>query len=222
MKKFAGVIAVVIAAGMFAGCGEKKSDPSPTVQPTPQRERIQVYQVEEVTLPDWYYDEEAVVKKEAGDSVSYIYFKFERELPNRQNAIRAAEADMQGAIANIIKNVTSTEMVKATEGMLNDAGEMDEYYSQTIASISRNVDTSGLMPAGRVVEHLARRDPSRERDETFYRATVRYKMDYQTFVDRLMGLVNKEAPRINERLKEQGQKLLEETKMRENMMELAQ
>lgn len=213
------MMALMMVIGMVS-CGEKKGETAP--KPKKPKDKITVYQVEETTLPEWYYDDDATVKKEEGDRASFIYFKMMREAPTGNKAAKAAKGDLKIMVAEAIKNVTSTEMIKATEGMLNDAGEMDEYFSETVASISRNVDTGGMMPAGRVVEHLAKRIPGREGDIEFFRCTVRYKMDYQVFVDRLMGLVKKQAPRINEKLKEQGSKLLEETKMRENMEALAQ
>ena len=219
MKKLIIILAVVMI-GFTVSCGEKKADGAAVAEPENSEPKVTIKQVEPVELPGWYYDEDIEIKK-SGDEKAYIYFKLHRDAREQRTALRLAEASVISMIAEAISQITHTRMAKVNKDMLNEAGEMDEYFLQPISTISRGVNISGINPGGRVVEHLERQLPDAE-PERFYRVTVRYSMEYQTFVDRLMSEVSKQAPGINERLKEKGLQILDEVKMRENMMELAQ
>lgn len=218
MKRFTIVVlAMVIIGGMFVSCGEKKPDTKPAAEKKSESGRLKTYQIEKVELPEWYYDDGATVKKEEGDDATYIYFLMDRDAATAAKAVKAAKADLKIAVAEAIKNITSTEMIKASEGMLNDKDVMDEYFQETVASISRNTDTGGLIPAGQVVEHLGKKIPNKEKDEEFYRCTLRSKMNYQQFQDKLFKAIEKHADRVNKVLKDDGEKVVNE--MKENMAE---
>ncbi|NOX65399.1 MAG: hypothetical protein GXO85_06265 [Chlorobi bacterium] len=94
--------------------------------------------------------------------------------------------------------MTSSEMVKASEGMLNDEGEMDTFFSEVTASISRNVKTGGTLPSGTYWEYV--QEVEGESSTKYYRVVKRYQMDYDQFQKRLYDAVVKEAPRINKEL----------------------
>jgi len=219
MKKLIIILAVVMI-GFTVSCGEKKADGAAVAEPENSGPKVAIKQFELFELPGWYYDEDIEIKK-SGDEKAYIYFKLHRDALDPQTARSLADDSVRTIIAAAISQITHTQMAKANKDMLNEAGEMDEYFLQPISTISRGVDISGIIPGGRVIEYIQRQLPDAE-PERFYRVTDRYSMEYQTFVDRLMSEVSKQAPGINERLKEKGLQILDEVKMRENMMELAQ
>lgn len=194
------MLTMFVVVGFVMSCTEKSG--TTKAEKKPAKPKITIYQIEKVELPDWYYDDDVVIKKEAGDKSSFIYFKMYREAPTGNKAMKAAKADLKATVTEAIKNITSTEMIKASEGMLNDKDVMDEYFQETVASISRNVDISGLIPAGNVVEHIGKQIPGKADVET-YRATIRYKMNYGLFQDKLINSIKKVVPKVIKEVKEE-------------------
>jgi hypothetical protein len=206
MKRMLILLAIFMMVALVS-CGEKKAEEPAAVET--ESPRIRVYHVEPVELPAWFYDDETSIKHEDGQR--FIFFKISREAPTSRNAVNAVRTEVVNLVANAIGGIVSTEMVKATEGMLNDPVEMDEYFSETIAAISRNVDTGGIIPAGQIVEHLAIEEPGKSTVEIF-RCTARYKMPYELFLDRLYKSMERNASRINQVLKGQGNEVTQAMK----------
>ncbi len=207
MKKMLFVFSSVLMLSLLAACGEKKADPTPQVDNSKKAPKIDIYVLrkEPDPAPSWVYDEDWMVAKDA-DGTKKIYFKAAKQRPTLEKAMYDVKMEKAVLLAGIIKQLTSVEMVRATEGMLNDTGELDTYFSETAAAISRNVDTGGVMNSGTYWEYV--QEVEGETSTKYYRAVLRYSMDYTEFKNKLMGAVKKEAPRINQDLKLKGDDLV--------------
>ena len=209
MKKLMFVLtSTVLLTGLLASCGQKKPEPQPQPQPQVNKApKVDVYVLrkEPDPAPEWVYGDDWVVTKDS-DGKKVIYFKVQSaQRPTLEKAMYDVKSEKGVLLAGIIKQLTSVEMVKATEGMLNDQGDLDTYFSQTAASISRNVSTGGVLGAGSYWEYV--QEVEGEQSKKYYRVVKRYKMDYSDFKARLMGAVKKE-PRINEKLKNKSEDFL--------------
>jgi len=211
MKKLASLLAMAFAGLLVASCGGEKPTPAPA-KPADDY-TYQIIRFEPDPKPTWVNDADWKIEGDPNDPNAVIYFKVESQRPTKEKAdadIRSGKAVM---LAGVIKQLTSVEMSRAMEGMLNDEGQMDTYFSEVSASISRNVDTSGVLP-GPVYWEYVREKEGGEEAKKFYRVIQRFSMNYKTFKDRLMGVVAKE-PRINEKLKNKAEDFTQ--KMRENL-----
>ncbi len=207
MKKMMfALVTVIMLGGMVACNGGGNTEVKPQPKVVAPKVDVYVLRKEPDPAPEWLYDEDWIVAKDA-DGTKVIYFKTESQNPTQSKAMASLKADKALLLAGIIKQLTSSEMVRATEGMLNDEGEMDAYFSEIVAAISRNVDTSGAFPAGTYWEYV--QEVEGENSTKYYRAVKRYQMDYAQFQAKLMGEVKKQAPRINEELKNKSNDFLD-------------
>ncbi len=194
-------LSVLMLAGITS-CGEQKSEvtPNPGVN---KASKVDVYVLrkEPDPAPEWLYDDDwTVAKGPEGNKV--IYFKIESINPTQSKAMASLKAEKVSLLAGIIKQLTSSEMVRATEGMLNDEGEMDAYFSEIVAAISRNVDTSSALPAGTYWEYV--QEVEGAESKKYYRAVKRFSMDYNLLQKKLYEATVKQAPKINQKLNTKG------------------
>jgi hypothetical protein len=202
MKKLIIILAVVMI-GFTISCGEKKAE-------IEKANNESVYLIEPMELPDWYYDEDVVIKKDNNNNLEFIYFKASRDALHERSAINMADFDIRGVVANSIHNIVSVEKIIATENS-------DEYYAMRVATISREIDTSALFPAGRIIEYIVIKNPGEE-TLRFYRATVRYRMLYDMFSNRIIEAVSK----TDKDLVKDGKKPIDNEIIRERLMQLGQ
>ena len=73
----------------------------------------------------------------------------EGEAPTLDAAKAKAEGDKIKSIANAVKQLATTPSLRLLkQGMLNSSTEMDGYFEESIAAVSRNVQISGGFPVG--------------------------------------------------------------------------
>jgi len=200
MKKIMFALLTVVMMGGLVSCGEDTTTVKPNVKKAPKID-VYVLRQEPNPAPEWVYEGDWEIAKDS-EGKKIIYFKTQSQRPTLQKAMKDVKAEKSSLLASIIKQLTSAEMVRAEEGMLNDEGEMDAYYSEIVASISRNVDTSGNVPSGTYWEYV--QEVEGEESTKYYRVVKRFQMDYDLFQKKLYEAVVKEAPRINEKLDTKG------------------
>ncbi len=187
---------------ILAGCGAKKNDNKPV---------ITILERKPDPAPRWVNDPNWKVVKQAG--VKTIFFKIETSRPTLDKAKGEAQLNKSTYLANIIKQFTSSEMVKAVEGMLNDKGEMDIYFSDIAATISRNANTSGTMPAGEYYEYIL--ESTKATNINYYHYILRVSLDYEDLQKRILDATKVQESVIKAKLPDPTQDIT--AKMKESM-----
>ena len=193
-------VSVLFVGGMFTSCGQQKLEPAPKKKQvfTQTSDNVKVLRKEPDPAPKWVYDEDWAVQKENGNKV--IYFLIQSKRTTLKKEMFDIKAEKGVLLAGMIKQFSSVEMVKASEGMLNDEGDMDTYFSQVSASISRNVNTGMAQPAGSYWEQVAETDKDGNIKQ-YFRVVKRYSMEYADFKQQIIEAAKKE-PLINKKMKD--------------------
>lgn len=187
MKKTLIVLSGILLLAAYSACGGKKQEPRPNVTV------LEKYPDPE---PRWLTDPNYKVIRKGG--VKMIYFKIEAVRPTLDKAKIEVSFNKNSYLAGMIEQFTSSEMVKAVEGMLNEQGEVDAYFSEIIAAISRNVNVAGAIPTGEYYEKLLEKTP--EKDIISYRYVQQFSMEYDLLQQRILQAAQPNIPAIQEKL----------------------
>ncbi len=172
---------------------------------------------EVVPSPEWVYqDEVSVIKDKNGKA--YLNLRIESTRDTMQMAEMDVKANKAILIAGLISQFTSVEMLSIDSGLQDEQGELKPYYSQIVTTISRNVDTHGLMPAGSYWEIWKVKENGQYKQ--VYRVVKLYTMPYEEFQKRLLQEITKEEPGINKELNMKSQDFLK--KMERQLEKLAE
>ncbi len=189
IKKYVIALSALVLAGSILSCNQPKADMKP--------EAIVLLRSPD-PAPKWVTDENYKVMRKNG--VKQIFFIIETIRPTLEKAKQEADINKNAYVANMIQQFTSTEMVKALEGMLNETEDADVYFSQISASISRNVNTGGIMPAGEYYEKLS--EAKGTTNIISYRYNLRVSLDYDTLQQRILNATQLEEAKIKAKLKD--------------------
>lgn len=199
---------LAIFSTLFVSCGGSSSSAVVQPQPLPDNApRVQVYVVRKSTdpTPDWVNKKWSIGKDESGNKV--IYLTVEAERPTKEKAESELEGKKATVLASAFKERTTREYAIAKQGMLNDSSELDTYFEETIALLSRNVDTSGALPVEDYWEQL--QEVSGSETKTYFRFVRKYQMSYDKFQKALNQSFEQVAKKIPPELKEKSEKVLD-------------
>jgi hypothetical protein len=108
-----------------------------------------------------------------------VFLTVEGQKPTREKAEADAESQKISRLTELIKQVATREFAVAKQGMLNDDTELDTYFEETIAAVSKNVNISGAMNIEDYWEYI--QETQGGNSKTYYRMVKRYAMDYDTY-----------------------------------------
>ena len=206
MKKtlLLGVFAMM--ATMFASCGGNGTPVVQPGQPTPSAKTVvNVLRQSATPTPDWVSGPTYQVGSQ--DGVPTIFLVVEGEAPTKDAAKAKAEGDRIKNMANSIKQLATTEFAIAKQGMLNNETEMDQYFEETIAAVSRNVNVSGAFPIAQYWEQMELIEASASK--TVWRYVLRYSLDKKVYDQAKADAWKKATDSItNPELKDKAQKVL--------------
>lgn len=209
MKGYLKLLLSVVVGGVIVSCGSK---PQPAVVPPPSTGsseapiiKIHVIQKSTDPTPAWVNKKWEIGKDETGRKV--IYMTVEGQRNTKEKAEIEAEAKKIAVLSEIIKQVATREFAVARQGMLNDTSELDTYFEETIAAVSKNVNISGAMNVEDYWEYI--QEIQGDSSKTYYRFVKRYVMDYENYkkaVEQAWQPVKKKIP---PELKDRAEKVLE-------------
>jgi len=211
MKKFTLLLAVVLMVGIFASCGGKKPEP-PQVQPqpqvqteTPQKIQIYVLQKSEDPTPPWINKRWELGKDEMGRKV--IFLTVEGQKNTKEKARIDAESQKIARLTELIKQIATREFAVAKSGMLNDETDLDAYFEETIAAVSKNVNISGAVNVADYWEYV--QEVQGSSSKTYYRYVMRFAMDYEVYQKALKQSWEPQKKKVPPELKEKAQKVID-------------
>ncbi len=208
MKKFVLLLTSVFFVGMVASCGGNNTKPAtqPTAdQPQAAAIKINVIRTSEDPAPKWINKRWEIGKDEMGRKV--IYLVVEGQKPTLEKAEADAVGKKLSQMADAIKQLTTHEFAIAKQGMLNDETELDTYFEETIAAVSRNVNTSGALNVADYWEYIQEIQGSESK--TYYRILKRYAIDYDQFQKSLKGAWEPTAKKVPPELKNKADKVID-------------
>jgi len=205
MRKILILLSVVGILSILFSCGSSQSGSS-VVQPS-GAQKVNVYVLRKSTdpTPDWVNRKWSIGKDENGNKV--IYLVVEAERPTKEKAEEEIEGKKSEVLATVIKERTTREYATAKSGMLNDSSELDTYFEETIASLSRNVDTSGAVPLEDYWEQI--QETQGEQSKQYFRFVRKYQLSYDRFQKALDQAFEPVAKKIPPELKEKSEKVLD-------------
>jgi O6-methylguanine-DNA--protein-cysteine methyltransferase len=209
MKKIGLLLSMMVLLGFMVSCNESKPDTTvqPTPQPTPASDlaiKINIIQQSETPTPTWVNKRWEVGKDDQGKKV--IYLAVEGQRNTKEKAEIDAESKKIARLTELIKQVATREFAVAKQGMLNDDTELDAYFEETIAAVSKNVNISGAMNVSDYWEYI--QEIQGGQSKTYYRFVKRYSMDYDTYQKALAGAWTPVAKKIPPELKNKAQDVL--------------
>lgn len=210
MKRFGVVLFSALLLTSLAACGPKESKPTPPPQPLPEEveaKRIKIYVIQksEDPTPVWVNKRWELGKDELGRKV--IYLAVEGQRNTKEKAEIDAESKKIARLSELIKQVATREFAVAKSGMLNDETELDAYFEETIAAVSKNVNISGAMNVADYWEYIQETQGSDSK--TYYRFVKRYAMDYDQYQKALNNAWAPVAKKVPPELKNKAQSVLE-------------
>ena len=211
MKRTGVVLMSALLLATLVACGPKESKPTPPPpQPLPEEveaKRIKIYVIQksEDPTPTWVNKRWELGKDELGRKV--IYLAVEGQRNTKEKAEIDAESKKIARLSELIKQVATREFAVAKSGMLNDETELDAYFEETIAAVSKNVNISGAMNVADYWEYIQETQGSDSK--TYYRFVKRYAMDYDQYQKALNNAWAPVAKKVPPELKNKAQSVLE-------------
>ncbi len=210
MKRIGLILVSIILTVFITSCGGQKPQPAPAPAPTPepaQAARIQVFVVQQSISPTpaWVSKKWEIGKDEEGNKVIFITVEAQRD--TKEKAEAEAKGNLIEMLAEMIKQVATTEFAIAKQGMLNDSSDLDTYFEQTIAAVSKNVNIGGSRPFEDYWEYL--QEVQGGASKTYYRFVKRYVLDYTIYQKLLKNAWEPVAKKIPPELKDKADKVLE-------------
>jgi hypothetical protein len=211
MKKIGLILFTALLLTGIVSCGSKDTKPTPPPpQPLPEEveaKRIKIYVIQksEDPTPVWVNKRWELGKDELGRKV--IYLAVEGQRNTKEKAEIDAESKKIARLSELIKQVATREFAVAKSGMLNDETELDAYFEETIAAVSKNVNISGAMNVADYWEYIQETQGSASK--TYYRFVKRYAMDYDQYQKALNNAWNPVAKKVPPELKNKAQSVLE-------------
>jgi hypothetical protein len=211
MKKIGLILFTALLFMGIVSCGSKDTKPTPPPpQPLPEEveaKRIKIYVIQksEDPTPVWVNKRWELGKDELGRKV--IYLAVEGQRNTKEKAEIDAESKKIARLSELIKQVATREFAVAKSGMLNDETELDAYFEETIAAVSKNVNISGAMNVADYWEYIQETQGSASK--TYYRFVKRYAMDYDQYQKALNNAWNPVAKKVPPELKNKAQSVLE-------------
>lgn len=212
MKKISLVLCALLLMGLIASCGAKKPEEKPTPPPpqttdTKPADLIQIHVVSksEDPTPAWVNKRWEIGKDELGRKV--IFLSVEGQRNTKEKAEIDAESKKIARLSELIKQVATREFAIAKQGMLNDETELDAYFEETIAAVSKNVNISGAMNVADYYEYI--QETQGGTSKTYYRFVKRYAMDYEAYQKAVNNAWQPVAKKVPPELKDKAQKVLE-------------
>ncbi len=211
MKKIGLFAGIVIAAGLIVSCGGAKPEPQPQPQPQPKANdnpaKIQIFilQKSEDPTPAWVNKRWELGKDESGRKVMYLTVEGEKN--TKEKARIDAESQKIARLTELIKQVATREFAVAKSGMLNDETDLDSYFEETIAAVSKNVNISGAINVADYYEYI--QEVQGDNSKTYYRYVMRFAMDYQTYQKALNQAWEPQKKKVPPELKEKADKVID-------------
>lgn len=208
MKKL-GLILVAMVLFGFSSCGSSKPEnqPQPTPVPTPTPDlniKINILRQSESPTPNWVNKRWEIGKDDEGRKV--IFLAVEGQRNTKEKAEIDAESKKISRLTELIKQVATREFAVAKQGMLNDETELDAYFEETIAAVSKNVNISGALNISDYWEYV--QEIQNSSSKTYYRYVKRYSMDYDTYQKAVKSAWEPVAKKVPPELKNKAQDVL--------------
>lgn len=209
MKRVHYILISLILGGLIFSCG-KKPDAVAVPQPssgTSEAPLIKIHVIQKSTdpTPYWVNKKWEIGKDELGRKV--IFMTVEGQRNTKEKAEIEAESKKIARLSELIKQVATREFAVAKQGMLNDETELDTYFEETIAAVSKNVNISGAMNVEDYWEYI--QEVQGDSSRTYWRYVKRYAMDYETYQKAVKQAWEPVAKKIPPDLKNRAEKVLE-------------
>ena len=210
MKKSVIFLFAVILALFLVSCGSQKPQPAPAPAPLPEPSaakqiKVTIIQQSENPTPVWVNKKWEIGKDELGRKV--IFLSVEGERSTKEKAEIDAESKKIATLSELIKQVATREFAVAKQGMLNDETDLDTYFEETIAAVSKNVNISGAMNVSDYWEYIQETQGSDSK--TYFRFVKRYAMDYEAYQKAVKQSWEPVAKKIPPELKTKAQNVLD-------------
>jgi len=209
MKEYLKLLLSLIILGVIVSCGSK---PNPAAVPAPstgtsEAPLIKIHVIQKSTNPTpyWVNKKWEIGKDELGRKV--IFLTVEGQRNTKEKAEIEAESKKIAKLTEVIKQVATREFAVAKQGMLNDETELDTYFEETIAAVSKNVNISGAMNVEDYWEYI--QEIQGDSSRTYYRYVKRYAMDYETYQKAVKQAWEPVAKKIPPDLKKKAEKVLD-------------
>jgi hypothetical protein len=206
MKKTLFFACMLISAGLIVSCGGKKPEQQ---QPKPGNNtaKIQIYvlQKSEDPTPDWINKRWQLGQDDVGKKV--IFLAVEGQGNTREKARIDSETQKISRLTELIKQVATREFAVAKSGMLNDETDLDSYFEETIAAVSKNVNISGAVDVADYWEYI--QEVQGDSSKTYYRYVMRFAMDYETYQKALKQAWEPQKKNVPPELKEKADKVID-------------
>jgi hypothetical protein len=170
---------VIPVALILAACGEQKSE-----KPVSQNNIIinglvqrQILQRSEEPAPDWITKKWEISKDEMGKKV--IFLTVEGEKPAKEKAAADAESKKIARFTELIKQMASREFAVSKSGVMKGSTDLDAYFDETAASVSRNVNIGATLNVGDYWEYV--QDTQGTNTNNLYHIFRHYAMDYENY-----------------------------------------
>ncbi len=218
MKKIGLFIGIAIAAGLIVSCGGTKPQPQPQPQPPKVEDntaKIQIFvlQKSEDPTPAWINKRWELGKDETGRKVMYLTVEGEKN--TKEKARYDAESQKIARMTELIKQVATREFAVAKSGMLNDETDLDSYFEETIAAVSKNVNISGAINVADYWEYI--QEVQGDQSKTYYRYVQRYAMDFETYQKALSQSWQPEKKKVPPELKDKADKVIDSINKSEDL-----
>ncbi|MGC8764427.1 MAG: hypothetical protein ACP5QT_00860 [Brevinematia bacterium] len=209
MKRGYYILISLVLGGLILSCGRK---PNPVAVPEPssgtsEAPLIKIHVIQKSTdpTPYWVNKKWEIGKDELGRKV--IFLTVEGQRNTKEKAEIEAESRKIARLSELIKQVATREFAIAKQGMLNDETELDTYFEETIAAVSKNVNISGAMNVEDYWEYI--QEVQGDSSRTYWRYVKRYAMDYETYQKAVKQAWEPVAKKIPPDLKNRAEKVLE-------------
>ncbi len=218
MKKLGLLLGAVLIAVLFVSCGPKKPDVEPQTQTktddtTAPKIQIYVLQKSEDPTPVWINKRWELGKDEIGRKV--IFLAVEGQKNTKEKARIDAESQKIARLTELIKQIATREFAVAKSGMLNDDTELDAYFEETIAAVSKNVNISGAVNVADYWEYI--QEVQGGISKTYYRYVMRFAMDYETYQKALKQSWEPQQKKVPPELKDKADKVLDSINKSEDL-----
>ncbi len=214
MKKILIFIGIVIAAGLIASCGGKKpEEPQPKVDNSTAKIQIFVLQKSEDPTPAWINKRWELGKDDLGRKV--VFLAVEGQKNTKEKARIDAESQKIARLTELIRQIATREFAVAKSGMLNDETDLDAYFEETIAAVSKNVNISGAVNVADYWEYI--QEVQGDSSKTYYRYVMRFAMDYETYQKALAQSWEPQKKKVPPELKEKADKVIDSINKSEDL-----
>lgn len=220
MKRVFKILVSLLIMGLVFSCGNKKPQPVAVPEPssgTSEAPLIKIHVIQKSTNPTpyWVNKKWEIGKDELGRKV--IFMTVEGQRNTKEKAEIEAESKKIARLSELIKQVATREFAVAKQGMLNDETELDTYFEETIAAVSKNVNISGAMNVEDYWEYI--QETQGESSKTYWRYVKRYAMDYETYQKAVKQAWEPVAKKVPPELKKKAQNVLENLSKSQDLSE---